>query len=113
MSDDNTLWNMYGGGAGKPKAVAPPPDRFKQASRVIGGMKAQNTHTKTVEIDGDYHTFPKAEYVAQLETQLKEARQAIRDLQTKQARLIRSQGKMLEKIRQIEADLVNKIDLRH
>jgi hypothetical protein len=113
MSDpDNTLWNMYGGGDVSAKPVAPPPDRYKMASRVIGGMKAQNSHTKTVEIDGELHTFPKAEYVAQMETQLREARTKIRELETRISRVVKSSARLVDKIRQIEADLANKIDLR-
>jgi len=110
--DDNILWNMYGGGSVTPKPSAPPPEKFKMASRVIGGMKAQNSHTKTIELDGEFHTFPKAEYVAQLEAQLKEVRQQFRDLQTKQQRLVRANNRALEKIRQIEIELANKIDAR-
>lgn len=109
---DNTLWNMYGGGSVVPKAQAPAPDRFKQASRVIGGMKAQNSHTKTVDIDGELHTFPKAEYVSQLETQVREARAKIRDLETKQSRLIKANNRIMERLRQIELELANKIDLK-
>jgi TolA-binding protein len=103
---------MYGGGSATPKPSAPPPDKFKQASRVIGGLKAQNAHTKTVEIEGEYHTFPKAEYVAQMETQLREARNTIRELTNKTQRLARQQAKMVEKMRQIEQELANKIDAR-
>lgn len=109
---DNTLWNMYGGGSPVAKPTAPVPDKFKQASRVIGGLKAQNAHTKTVDIDGEFHTFPKAEYVAQLETQVREARANIRDLTNKMQRMARNQAKMVEKMRQLEQDLANKIDLR-
>lgn len=112
MDDSNTLWDMYGGGRPVATPQAPVPDRYKQASRVIGGLKAQNAHTKTLELDGEFHTFPKAEYVAQMETQLREARQNIRDLTTKLQRIQRGQSKMIDKIRQMEQDLANKIDLR-
>lgn len=117
MSDDNFYSSMYGGplrhnasAAAKPASTSP--DKMKQASRVIGGLKAQNAHTKTVEIDGDYHTFPTAEYVSQMETQLREARNTIRDLQTKQSRLVKNNNRIMEKLRQIELELANKIDIR-
>jgi predicted transcriptional regulator len=106
---------MYGGSIyrdDKPQKPVSPVSATKLASRVIGGMKAQNSHTKTVEIDGELHTFPKAEYVAQMETQLREARNKIRDLETKQQRLIKANNRIMDKLRQIENDLANKIDVR-
>jgi len=119
MSDDNFYSSMYGGSLRhdataprKEKPVAATADRMKLASRVIGGMKAQNSHTKTVEIDGDLHTFPTAEYVSQLETQVREARNTIRELQTKQNRLLKNNNRIMEKLRQIEQELSNKIDIR-
>lgn len=116
MSDDNFYPSMYGGSIyhdkKEPAKSGAPVSKDKMASRVIGGMKAQNSHTKTVEIDGELHTFPKAEYVSQLETQLREARQSIRDMQTKQARLIKANNRIMDKLRQIETDLANKIDIR-
>lgn len=115
MTDDSYFSSMYGGSIyrdDKPQKVAAPVSATKLASRVIGGMKAQNSHTKTVEIDGELHTFPKAEYVAQMETQLREARNKIRDLETKQQRLIKANNRIMDKLRQIEADLANKIDVR-
>jgi predicted transcriptional regulator len=116
MSDDTFFSSMYGGNLYHDKTTKPVTpaavSRDKLASRVIGGMKAQNSHTKTVEIDGELHTFPKAEYVSQLETQLREARNKIRDLETKQGRLIKANNRIMDKIRQIEQDLANKIDIR-
>lgn len=111
---DNTLWNMYGGGAKAKPAPTPvaTPDKFKMASRVIGGLKAQNAHTKTVEIDGEFHTFPKAEYVAQMETQLREARNEIRELKNKMQRTARNQERILNKLRQLEIALDGKLDSR-
>jgi hypothetical protein len=113
MSDD-FYWNMYGGGSAAPTPTqpAPAPDKFKMASRVIGGMKAQNSHTVTLDVNGVNHTFPKAEYVTQLETQIREARTALRDLETKQARLIKANNRVMERLRQMENDLANKVDLR-
>lgn len=117
MSDDNFYSSMYGGPLrSAPKAETKPvtatADKFKMASRVIGGLKAHNAHTRTVEIDGDYHTFPTAEYVSQLESQLKEARKTIADLQTKQARLVKNNNSIMNRLRQIEMDLANKLDAR-
>ena len=107
---------MYGGPLRHTTTGAKPattsPDKMKQASRVIGGLKAQNSHTKTVEIDGELHTFPTAEYVTQIETQLREARNTIRAQETKLARLVKNNNRIMDKIRQIENDLANKIDLR-
>lgn len=116
MADDNFFPSMYGGSIyhdTKPSTTKAPVSAEKMASRVIGGMKAQNSHTKTVEIDGELHTFPKAEYVSQMETQLREARSKIRDLETKQQRLIKANNRIMDKLRQIETDLANKIDVRN
>ena len=106
---------MYGGNLYHDKTAKPaaaPLSKDKMASRVIGGMKAQNSHTKTVEIDGELHTFPKADYVAQLETQVREARNEIRDLKTKQARLIKANNTIMNRLREIERELSNKIDAK-
>jgi predicted transcriptional regulator len=114
--EDDYINSMYGGSIYRDdKASKPLPSasRDKMASRVIGGLKAQNSHTKTVEIDGELHTFPKAEYVGQMEIQLREARDTIRDLQTRQARLIKANNRIMDRLRQIEADLANKIDIRN
>lgn len=114
MTNNDIYSSMYGGSIyrdEKPTTKAPV-SATKMASRVIGGMKAQNSHTKTVEIDGELHSFPKAEYVAQMETQLREARNKIRDLETKQQRLIKANNRIMDKLRQIEVDLANKIDAR-
>ena len=104
--------SLYGDNSAKASTKQAPVSKDKMASRVIGGMKAQNSHTKTVDIDGELHTFPKAEYVAQMETQLREARNQIRDLQTKQQRLIKANNRIMDKLRQIEQALENKIDVR-
>lgn len=112
---DNFYPSMYGGSLyhdTKSVTAKAPVSAEKMASRVIGGMKAQNSHTKTVEIDGELHTFPKAEYVSQMETQLREARNKIRDLETKQQRLIKANNRIMDKLRQIEQELSNKIDVR-
>ena len=112
---DNFYSSMYGGNLYHDKTSKPaaaPLSKDKMASRVIGGMKAQNSHTKTVEIDGELHTFPKAEYVTQLETQVREARNEIRDLKTKQARLIKANNTIMNKLREIERSLDNKIDAK-
>ena len=116
MDDLSHLNSMYGGSIYRDNKVEKPTapvSASKMASRVMGGMKAQNSHTKTVEIDGELHNFPKAEYVSQLEIQLREARNKIRDLETKQQRLIKANNRIMDKIRQIEIDLANKIDLRN
>jgi len=119
MSDTNFYPSMYGGplrhntaDTNKTPSAQAAADKFKQASRVIGGLKAQNAHTRTVEVDGEYHTFPTAEYVSQMETQLKDARNKIRDLETRQGRLVRNNNKVMEKLRSIEQELANKIDIR-
>jgi predicted transcriptional regulator len=116
MDDDNFYNSMYGGPLYRDNKTAKPAtapvSKDKMASRVIGGLKAQNSHTKTIEIDGEYHTFPKAEYVTQMETQLKEARNKIRELETKQQRLIKANNRIMDKLREIERELANKIDAR-
>lgn len=114
MTDDNFYSSMYGGNLYLDKGSSKPatPTKDKMASRVIGGLKAQNSHTKTLEIDGEYHTFPKAEYVTQMETQLREARNKIRELETKQQRLIKANNRIMDKLREIERELANKIDAR-
>lgn len=112
-NSDNLYWNMYGGGnPAKPNNDAAKASRDKMASRVIGGLKAQNAHTKTVDIGGELCTFPKAEYVNQLEVQLREARAKIRDLETKTQRLTKANNRIMESLRRIEIELANKIDLK-
>jgi len=117
MGDDNFYPSMYGGDlyhqkdakvSTTPTSVA----RDKMASRVIGGLKAQNAHMKTVEIDGELHSFPRAEYVEQLETQVKEARKKLADMEAKQNRLIKANNRIMNKLREIERDLSNKIDAK-
>ena len=112
--DDDYLSSMYGGSAYRDKKPVSKPvvSPEKMASRVIGGLKAQNAHLQTFEINGQTVTFPKAEYVSQIETQLKEARNKIRDLETKQARLIKANNTMMNKLREIERELANKLDIR-
>ena len=111
--DDNNLFDMYGRTASKaPVSTSSSAEKAKAAARVLGGLKGQGTHTKTMEIEGELVSFPRAEYVKLLEDQIKEAKSKIRDLETKQNRLIRANNKIMEKIRQLEADLKNKVDLR-
>jgi hypothetical protein len=117
MSDDNFYSSMYGGDLYHGKEVKTPTSsttvsKDKLASRVIGGLKAQNAHTKTIEIDGQYHSFPRAEYVEQLETQLKEVRKKVQDMENKMNRLIKANNRMMNKLRDIDRDLANKIDAR-
>jgi exosome complex RNA-binding protein Rrp4 len=116
MSDDNFYSSMYGGDLyhGKDVKASPtkPVSAEKMASRVIGGLKAQNAHTKTVEIDGQLHSFPRAEYVEQLETQLKEARKKLQDMENKMNRLIKANNRIMNKLRDIDRDLANKIDAK-
>lgn len=111
--DDNNLFDMYGRSASKQSVpVSSSAEKAKAASRVLGGLKGQGTHTKTMEIEGELVSFPRAEYVKLLEDQVKDAKLKIRDLEAKQNRLIRANNKIMEKIRQLEADLKNKVDLR-
>lgn len=118
MSDDNFYSSMYGGSLYRDtKPVKPEPSaeqRQKMATRVAAGMKAQGAHTTTLDMgDGTSITVPRTEYVQQLENQLKDARNRVRDLETKQQRLIKANNRIMEKLRQIEQELSNKIDLRN
>lgn len=112
MDENDFYYDMYG--AGKPAAPSKPLPlpKAKAAARVLGGLKGQGSHTKTVEIEGELVSFPRAEYVKLLEDQIKEARSKIRDLEAKQQRATRNYGRVLEKIRQLESELKNKIDAR-
>lgn len=117
MSDDNFFPSMYGGDlyhskTAKVSTPSKPASPDKMASRVIGGLKAQNAHTKTVEIDGQLHSFPRAEYVEQIETQLKEARKKLQDMENKQNRLIKANNRIMNMLRDIQRELANKIDAK-
>ena len=116
MSDEY-ISSMYGGNLYRDnKAVKPeatPQQKEKMASRVAAGMRAAGSHTNVLDLgDGTTMTVPRTEYVQQLENQLKDARNRVRDLETKQARLIKANNRIMEKLREIERELTNKIDAR-
>lgn len=96
--------SMYGGEPIKTTQVE------KSASRVIGGLKAQNAHQQTFTIDGELVTFPKTQYVEQLEKQVKEFRNELREITNRQNKLIRSNNAMAQKIQYLEQELDKKLD---
>lgn len=110
MNEENFVYDMYGSGSPitKKQEVSP----AKLASRVLGGMKAQNSHTKTIEVDGQIVNLPKAEYVKLLEDQIKDMRNKVRDMETKQNRLSKTNARIIEELRQIKLELANKLDVR-
>lgn len=108
---DNFYGRMYGPQAStKPTTQLIAPDKL--ATRVLGGMKAQNSHTKTVDVNGEMVSFPRAEYVKVLEDQIKQMRVNVREMQNNQQRLIREINKLNDIIRTVQAELKNKVDLR-
>lgn len=111
MSDD-LYRRMYGAPKGPVAEKTPTESPSKLATRVLGGMKAQNSHTKVVELDGQLVNLPRAEYVKLLEDQIRAMRQTVRELESKYARTIRSMSKLQDDIRRVELELRNKVDLR-
>ena len=104
---------MYGSRPSQTKTQPSGPSAEKRATRVLGGMKAQNSHVKTVDIGGgELVTFPRAEYVKVLEDQIKQMRVTVRELQNNNQRLVREISKLYDMIARLQQDLANKVDLR-
>lgn len=103
---------MYGSAPARSTEPTTPALRDKLATRVLGGMKAQNSHTFTADINGELVTLPRADYVRVLEDQIKQMRNLVREMDTKHQRMTRNFNKMAETIRRLEQEMQNKIDLR-
>jgi TolA-binding protein len=104
---------MYGARPSQAKTQPSGPGVDKRATRVLGGMKAQNSHVKTVDIGGgELVTFPRAEYVKVLEDQIKQMRVTVRELQNNSQRLTRELSKVYDMMNRMQQDLNNKVDLR-
>lgn len=113
MSDDNYIYSMYNAARQTPKAGVPAKvDPVKAAARVIGGLKGQNSHAHTFEVNGQMVSVPRTEYITALENQVRELKKLVQDQTTKQTRLIKANNRIMEELRQIKADLANKVDLR-
>lgn len=112
MNPEDLYRRMYGPSAGNQPTQKQTSPRDKLASRVLGGMKAQNSHTKVVEFDGELVTLPRAEYIKVLEDQIRQMRATVRELENKYSRSLRSVAKVQEDIRRLEQELRNKVDLR-
>jgi TolA-binding protein len=111
--DENIYARMYGGRPSQTKTQPSAPNADKKATRVLGGMKAQNSHVKTVDIGGgELVTFPRAEYVKVLEDQIKQMRVTVRELQGQNQRLVRELHKVHDMIGRLQQELNNKVDLR-
>lgn len=109
--NENIYSRMYGARPNQPKTNAPSAD--KAATRVLGGMKAQNSHVATVDVGaGQMITFPRAEYVKVLEDQIKQMRTMVRELQGNNQRLTRELHKIHDMMRGMQQELANKVDLR-
>lgn len=104
---------MYGGRPSQNRTKPSGPDAEKRATRVLGGMKAQNSHVKTVDLGGgELVSFPRAEYVKVLEDQIKQMRVTVRELQNNNQRLTRELSKIYDMMNRLQQDLNNKVDLR-
>jgi hypothetical protein len=112
MADDNLIYSMYNNKSTPETTVKHKADPVKAAARVLGGLRGQNSHTHTFESDGQLISVPRSEYIAALETQVRELRNQVRDLTTKQQRMVKANARVLEEIRQIKNELINKVDLR-
>ena len=112
--DEKFYRRMYGAGPSNSEPTTPkqPETPEKRASRVLGGMKAQNSHTVIVEVDGKLVNLPKTEYVKLLEEQVKQMRATVQGYEGKYNRVVRQMGKLLEDVRRLELELKNKVDLR-
>lgn len=104
---------MYGARPSQNKPQPGAPGAEKRATRVLGGMKAQNSHVKTVDIGGgELVSFPRAEYVKVLEDQIKQMRNQVRELQNNSQRLTRELSKVYDMMNRLQQELNNKVDLR-
>lgn len=111
--NENIYSRMYGSRPSQNKAPPSDPSVEKRATRVLGGMKAQNSHVATVDIGaGQMVTFPRAEYVKVLEDQIKQMRTQVRELQNGNQRLTRELHKIHDMMRSLQQELNNKVDLR-
>jgi hypothetical protein len=111
--NENIYSRMYGARPSANKNQPGAPGEEKRATRVLGGMKAQNSHVATVDVGaGQMVTFPRAEYVKVLEDQIKQMRVTVRELQSNNQRLTRELHKIHDMMRAMQQELNNKIDLR-
>lgn len=111
--NENIYSRMYGSRPSQVKPAASDPAAEKKATRVLGGMKAQNSHVATVEVSpGNMVSFPRAEYVKVLEDQIKQMRTQVREVQNMNQRLTRELHKIHDMMRAMQQELNNKVDLR-
>lgn len=110
--DENFYGRMYGSRPSQNQTKAMDQSAEKRATRVLGGMKAQNSHVKTVDLNGELVSFPRAEYVKVLEDQIKQMRVTVRELENTNQRYKREFNKVYDMLRTIQQDLANKVDLR-
>lgn len=80
----------------------------KSATRVLAGMKVQNSHMKRLNIDGEEFDIPKMEYVHLLDKQLKDVREENRNLQNKITRIENACNKIYNDLRDLKANSVQK-----
>lgn len=111
MTDD-IYHRMYSATPVDPAKAKPALTPEKMATRVLGGMKAQNSHTVLVEVDGSLVNLPKTEYVKLLEDQVKQLRDTTRNLESKNNRLNAHVKRVMEDIRALQAEMKNKVNLR-
>lgn len=113
FEEDDWIYDMYGSGTSKaPNDTSKEVISNKSAARVMGGMKAAGVHTVTVEIDGQFYSVPRSEYIKTLENNVKELRQKVARQEDKINRITRNYNKLVEVVRTIQRDLNNKIDKR-
>lgn len=75
---------IYGKTTKEKKPESSVKDDGKAATRVLAGLKVHNAHMQRVELpDGKTIDIPKMEYVHLLDKQLRDAREEIRELKTK------------------------------
>lgn len=80
----------------------------KSATRVLAGMKIQNSHMKRLNLDGETFDVPKIEYVHLLDKQLKDVREENKNLQNKITRIENACNRMYNELRELKASSVQK-----
>ncbi len=110
--DENFYGRMYGARPAQRQVAPTAQGAEKKATRVLGGMKANNSHVKTVDVGGELVSFPRAEYVKVLEDQIKQMRVTVRELQNTNQRVNREMSKIYDMMRTLQQELAKKVDLR-
>ena len=103
---DNFVFTMYGSDPyykiEEPVKNQIEVDSAKKLSKVIGGMKAQGSDCRIIDIGGQDIEMPRMEYVRILEQQIKELRNKMNIMDQKVQRLVDQNNSLTSKLKNIE-----------